>query len=88
MQVSPLIQQMKHTLESIRKEELARCLKKADADQIALMEEFSKGMVQRILKSHVIQLKAACRRGDASGLVEGLRSLFQVGDETEAELPG
>jgi len=42
-------------------------------------------MMQRILKTHVVQLKAACRRGDADSLVEGLRLLFQVEESSEAE---
>lgn len=86
MQVSPLIQQMKQALENIRKEELTRYLKKADAEQIAWAEEFSRNMVQRILKNHVVQLKAACRRGDAESLMESLRALFQAESE-EAESP-
>jgi glutamyl-tRNA reductase len=85
MQVSPLIQQMKQSLEAIRKEEMARFLKKASPEQIAFAEDISKGMVQRILKTHVVQLKAACRRGDADSLVEGLRLLFQVEESSEAE---
>jgi glutamyl-tRNA reductase len=85
MQVSPLIQQMKQSLENIRKEEMARFLKKASPEQIAFAEDISKGMMQRILKTHVVQLKAACRRGDADSLVEGLRLLFQVEESSEAE---
>ena len=81
MQVSPLIQQMKQALESIRQEEMARYLKKADAEQIAWADEFSKNMVQRILKNHVVQLKAACRRGDAGSMMESLRALFQTEQE-------
>jgi glutamyl-tRNA reductase len=84
MQVSPLIQQMKQALETIRREEITRYLKKADAEQIAWAEEFSRSMMQRIIKNHVVQLKAACKRGDASGMVESIRSLFQ----TEAEEAG
>jgi glutamyl-tRNA reductase len=78
MQVSPLIQQMKQSLEIIRKEELARFLKKASPEQAAIAEELSKGIMQRILKTHVVQLKSACRRGDAESLMESLRLLFQT----------
>lgn len=89
MQVSPLIQQMKQALEGIRQEEMAKFLKKADPAQMAWAEEFSKSMVQRILKNHVVQLKAACRRGDAASVVEGLQSLFQLENEqAQKELPG
>jgi glutamyl-tRNA reductase len=85
MQVSPLIQQMKQSLEVIRREELARFLKKAGPDQAEAAEELSKGMMQRILKTHVVQLKAACRRGDAEMLMEGLRTLFQVEEGSLSE---
>jgi glutamyl-tRNA reductase len=85
MQVSPLIQQIKQSLEVIRREELARFLKKASPDQAEAAEELSKGMMQRILKTHVVQLKAACRRGDAEMLMEGLRTLFQVEEGSLSE---
>lgn len=85
MQVSPLIQQMKQALETIRREELARFLKKAGPEQAEVAEELSKSMMQRILKTHVVQLKAACRRGDAESLMEGLRTLFQVEEGSLSE---
>jgi len=85
MQVSPLIQQIKQALETIRREELARFLKKAGPQQAEAAEELSKNMMQRILKTHVVQLKAACRRGDSESLMEGIRTLFQV---EEGSYPG
>lgn len=85
MQVSPLIQQMKQALENIRREEMARFLKKAGPEQAEAAEELSKGMMQRILKTHVVQLKAACRRGDAEILMESLRTLFQVEEGSLSE---
>jgi glutamyl-tRNA reductase len=78
MAVSPLIQQMKSALETLRKEEMARFLKKAGDEQAAWADELTKNMVQRIMKSHIVQLKTACRRGDAENLTEALRQLFQV----------
>jgi len=33
----------------------------------------------------VVQLKAACRRGDAESLMEGLRTLFQVEEGSLSE---
>ena len=85
MQVSPLIQQMKQSLEAARKEEMARYLKKASPEQMELAEDITRAMVQRILKTHVVQLKAACKRGDAENLMEGLRVLFQVEEGSEAK---
>ena len=84
MQVSPIIQQIKNSLETIRSEEMARFLKKATEEQAAWAEDLTKGLVQKILKTHVVQLKAACRRGDAESLMEGLRQIFQIGEGQES----
>jgi glutamyl-tRNA reductase len=40
--------------------------------------------MQRIMKSHVVQLKAACKRGDAEELVEVLQQLFIVEETSKA----
>lgn len=84
MQVSPIIQQIKNSLETIRSEEMARFLKKATEEQAAWAEDLTKGLMQKILKTHVVQLKAACRRGDAESLMEGLRQIFQIGEGQES----
>ena len=76
MQVSPLIHQIKNTLEQIRLEEMARFLKKADAEQAIWAEDLTKNLMQRIMKNHVVQLKAACKRGEADQLVEVLNQIF------------
>jgi glutamyl-tRNA reductase len=78
MVVSPTIQKLKNALETIRKEELARFLKNADEKEAARMEELSKSLVQKFMKFPVLQLKAACRRGDAENLVEMLNDLFNL----------
>ena len=69
MVVSPTIQKLKNTLEQIRKEELARFLKNAKAEEAEKLEEMSRSLMQKILKYPVLQLKAACKRGDADQLV-------------------
>jgi glutamyl-tRNA reductase len=84
MVVSPVIHQMKGALEQIRQEEMARFLKKADEEQAAWADELTKNFMQRIMKTHVVQLKAACRRGDAESLVEVLQQLFTVDQTIEA----
>ena len=83
MVVSPVIQHIKGALEQIRQEEMARFLKKADQDQAAWAEDLTKNMMQRIMKTHVVQLKAACRRGDAESLVEVLQQLFTIEQSVE-----
>lgn len=78
MIVSPTIQKLKNALEQIRKEELARYLKNADEKEAAKMEELSRNLVQKFMKFPVLQLKAACKRGDAESLVEVLNELFDL----------
>jgi glutamyl-tRNA reductase len=78
MIVSPTIQKLKNSLEQIRKEELARFLKNAKPEEAEKLEEMSKSLMQKILKYPVLQLKAACKRGDAESLTEILHDLFNL----------
>lgn len=83
MIVSPVIQKLKHTLEQIRKEELARFIKNAKPEEVQKLEEMSRSMMQKILKYPVLQLKAACKRGDAENLSEILHDLFNLEKQPE-----
>jgi glutamyl-tRNA reductase len=78
MVVSPTIQKLKQTLEQIRKEEIARFLKNAKPEEAEKLEEMSRSLMQKILKYPVLQLKAACKRGDAESLTEVLHDLFNL----------
>ncbi len=78
MILSPTIQRIKTALEHIRKEELARFIKNADVQEAAKLDEMSRALMQKILKYPVLQLKAACRRGDAETLSELLLDLFDL----------
>lgn len=78
MVVSPTIQKLKSALEQIRKEELARFLKNAKPEEVEKLEEMSRSLMQKILKYPVLQLKAACKRGDAESLAEVLHELFDL----------
>jgi glutamyl-tRNA reductase len=78
MVVSPTIQKLKNALEQIRKEELTRFLKNAKPEEAEKLEEMSKSLMQKILKYPVLQLKAACKRGDADSLSEMLQDLFNL----------
>jgi glutamyl-tRNA reductase len=78
MIVSPTIQKLKNTLEQIRKDELARFLKNAKPEEAQKLEEMSRSLMQKILKYPVLQLKAACKRGDAENLSEILNELFNL----------
>ena len=78
MVVSPTIQKLKNTLEKIRQEELARFLKNSKPEEAEKLEEMSRSLMQKILKYPVLQLKAACQRGDAESLTEMLHELFNL----------
>jgi glutamyl-tRNA reductase len=78
MMVSPIIQKMKAGLEQLRQEELDRYQKKATPAESKLLDEATRSLMQKILKQHVLQLKAACKRDDASQLVDMLGELFDL----------
>lgn len=78
MIVSPTIKKLKNALEQIRQEELSRYLKNADAREAKLLDKLSKSMMQKVMKLPVLQLKAACQRGDADQLIGLLHDLFDL----------
>lgn len=77
-QVSPTIHLVKDALEQIRQEEMARFVKKADSEQAAWADELTKNLMQRIIKTHVVALKSACKRDEADQLAGVLQQLFQA----------
>lgn len=78
MNVSPTIQKLKNALETIRQEEMARYMKKLSAEEVKHMDEVTKSMMQKIIKLPVLQLKAACKRGEAETLIDVLTDLFDL----------
>lgn len=78
MEVSPTIKKLKNALEQIRQEELAKHLKNATSEEQALADKLSKGITQKIMKLPVLQLKAACKRGEAETLIDVLNDLFDL----------
>jgi glutamyl-tRNA reductase len=78
MIVSPTIHRLKNALEQIRKEEINRHLKNLDEKEIEKIEMITKGIMQKIIKLPIIQLKAACKRGEAETLVDVLNDLFNL----------
>ncbi len=78
MEVSPTIQRLKGALERIRQEEIARHLKSLNETEVAQVEKVTKGMMQKIIKLPVLQLKAACQRGEAETLIDVLNDLFDL----------
>jgi len=82
MEVSPAIRKLKNALETIRREELARHLKLEEKER-ELLDTVTKNMMQKIIRLPVLELKAACRRGEAETLVEVLNDLFNLEQQEE-----
>ncbi len=78
MEVSPTIQKLKNALEEIRRQELARYVGKVDEKHSQLLDKATKNMIQKVIKLPVLQLKAACKRGEAETLVGVLNDLFNL----------
>lgn len=74
--VSPTIHKLKNALENIRKEEMGRYLKNLNAEESEKLEKITQNIIQKILKQPVIQLKAACKRGEAENMIEAIRRLL------------
>ncbi len=78
MAVSPTIHRLKNALEQIRQEEIARYLKGLNEKEAKYVDKITKGMMQKIIKLPVLQLKAACKRGEAETLIDVLNDLFDL----------
>jgi len=78
MEVSPTIKKLKKALEEIRKEEIARYVGKITEVEQDPLDKVTKRIVQKVIKLPVLQLKAACKRGEAETLVEVLNDLFNL----------
>ena len=78
MMVSPTINKLKNALEQLRQEELHRYVKQMDAEQQELVDRVTKNLMQKVLKLPVLQLKAACKRGEAETLIDVLNDLFNL----------
>ncbi|OYU66020.1 MAG: glutamyl-tRNA reductase [Cytophagaceae bacterium BCCC1] len=78
MMVSPTIQKLKNALEQIRQDEMSRYLKTMSAEEAEKMDKVTASMMQKIIKLPVLQLKAACKRGEADTLIDVLNDLFDL----------
>ncbi|WP_439880101.1 glutamyl-tRNA reductase [Pontibacter sp. MBLB2868] len=80
---SPVLQQFKNHLEQIRKQELARYVKKLSPEESQLIETITQRMLNKIVKLPAIELKAACQRGEPDNLLDSLSILFDL-EKTKA----
>jgi glutamyl-tRNA reductase len=78
MLVSPTIQKLKNALEQIRQEEMDRYQKKMAPDEAKRMDEITRSLMQKFLKQPVLQLKAACKRGEAEQVIDIITELFDL----------
>ncbi|WP_080054869.1 glutamyl-tRNA reductase [Spirosoma aerolatum] len=85
MVVSPTINKLKNALEQIRRDEIARHLKHLTPDESEKVDKITKGIMQKIIKLPVLQLKAACKRGEAETLIDVLNDLFDLEKQPVAD---
>lgn len=78
MMVSPTINKLKNALEQIRQEEISRYLKNLNSEEAQKVELITKNIMQKIIKLPVLQLKAACKKGEAETLIDVLNDLFDL----------
>jgi glutamyl-tRNA reductase len=78
MEISPTLQKLKNALEQIRQEEVARFQKKMTEAETEKVEQITRNMMQKIIKLPALQLKAACKRGEAETLIDVLNDLFNL----------
>ena len=83
MVVSPTINKLKNALEQIRQEEIARHLKQMSVEESQKIELITKSIMQKIIKLPVLQLKAACKRGEAETLMDVLNDLFDLEKQSD-----
>jgi glutamyl-tRNA reductase len=61
---------------------MARFVKDLSAEEVEKMDKITSSMMQKIIKLPVIQLKAACKRGEAETLIDVLNDLFNLEKQT------
>lgn len=81
MVVSPTINKLKNALEQIRQEEMSRYMKQLNNDESKKVDLITRNIMQKIIKLPVLQLKAACKRGEAETLIDVLNDLFNLEKE-------
>ena len=73
-----VIQKLKDALEELRKKEMTSYIKHISREESDRLEKITKGFMQRILKYPVLELREACKRGQAETLVDILSSIFDL----------
>ena len=81
------VAKVKSALEEIRRNEIARHLKNLSNEEADRMDKVTKSIMQKIIKLPALELKAACKRGEADTLIEVLNDLFDLEKEKEKGQP-
>ena len=76
--MSSAIGQLKQVLEFIRQEEIDRFAKKMPEMEMQVAEELTSSIIQKIITLPVLQLKAACKRGEADTWIKVLDEIFHL----------
>ena len=86
LNVSPTINKLKEALEQIRKEEISKYFNKMDQGQAEIVDMVTKSMVQKIIRLPVLELKAACKRGEAETLIDVLSGIFNLEEKEKTKV--
>ena len=78
LSISPTIHKLKAALEEIRKEQMARFLKRASEEEAQLVDEVTRSMMNKLIRMPVLQLKDACKRGQEEELIDLINDLFNL----------
>ncbi|MEZ4685073.1 MAG: hypothetical protein R3B47_03140 [Bacteroidia bacterium] len=78
LSISPTIHKLKAALEEIRKEQMARFLKRASEEEAQLVDEVTRSMMNKLIRMPVLQLKDACKRGKEEELIDLIHDLFNL----------
>jgi glutamyl-tRNA reductase len=78
MVISPVINKFKDTLDQIRQQEINRYAKNFTEEEGKKVDLITRNIIQKILKLPVLELKAACKRGEAEQMSEVLKVLFDL----------
>ncbi|MDX2196495.1 MAG: glutamyl-tRNA reductase [Cytophagales bacterium] len=78
MEYSPTIHKIKNALETIRQEEINRQMKHLNEYELKNIELITKNIMNKLMRLPAVQLKAACKRGNADSLAEVLNELFDI----------
>ncbi|MFK7971858.1 MAG: glutamyl-tRNA reductase [Bacteroidia bacterium] len=82
LSISPTIHKLKAALEEIRKEQLAKFLKRASDEEAQLIDEVTRSMMNKLIRMPVLQLKDACKRGEEEEMIDLLNGLFNLEEQS------